>query len=352
MQSALPANPGLIQFEEALCPRCGSATGRTVATGSDHLHGLRGTFCVTECERCGLWFQNPRPRADQIADLYPGDYQPHRTSEPDAAAPGLRPSRLKYLREFLGYPVADSGPPPRGWRSWRLFDSVRRWSAGVDLVPRFVPGGRLLEVGCGNGDRLVYLKTLGWENVRGIELVESAANRARARGVTVDCGPVERVLDRVAAGTFDAVVASMVLEHLADPFDVVARIARTLKPSGEFLFSTVSRDALDARMYADLWSGFDFPRHLVYFRRRDIARMLEPDFEQVEYFHHAAPIDFVRSARWRCERGDGRAIDRLVVRHGDSRSARAVCAALAWGGLTCRVSCRCRKRRANERGHA
>lgn len=214
--------------------------------------------------------------------------------------------------------------------------------AGIDLHPHFVPEGRLLEIGCATGARLDSYRELGWRQLSGIELVENPATQARAKGFEVISGQVESALDRFPDEYFDVIVSSMVLEHLYDPFSVVRAIARKLKPGAEFLFSTVVRDALDARLFGKYWSGYDFPRHMVYFSLRDIEAMLKPDFQCVEKFHQNAPIDFLRPAVWR--KPENRMLDRIIERIGHSTIAPILGEVLSRAGQTCRISFRCRRK--------
>ena len=143
-------------------------------------------------------------------------------------------------------------------------------------------------------------------------------------------------MPRLETGAYDVVVASMVLEHLPNPFEVVREVARVLKPGGQFLFATVVRDALDAKLYGRYWAGFDLPRHMVWLTKADIGELLAGSFERAEWFHHDAAIDFVRSASWR-RRG---LADRVVIALGE-RWLRPAALLLALLGLTCRVSVRC-----------
>lgn len=333
----------MIDVEAASCPRCRSDRNHVAVNGRDFLHRLPGEFVVAECDDCGMWFQNPRPVSQALLDLYPGDYRPHAPSATESTI-RIRPSRARYLWERMDYATVP-GVTSAGadWRSLAFWNPVHRWHTGLDLLPRFVPEGRLLEVGCGSGARLRTLRQYGWQRVEGIELVPAAAAEARAHGDVVHCGPLEQILESYDDATFDVIVSSMVMEHLTDPFGVVRRIAAKLKPGGQFLFSTICRDGLDAKLYGRYWSGLDLPRHMVHFRRADLNAMLEGSFERIEYFHQVAPIDFVRAAAWRKANGPRRLLDRFVLGAGESKLAVTIVLALAWLGLTSRVSCRCQR---------
>lgn len=321
------------------CPRCGARDGTVVARGRDYLHGVPGEFSAAECQSCGLWYQNPRPAGDELAALYPSDYLPHARPPAEEEAPAIGAGMASFLRRRLGYAetVGDAGRS--GWRGLPFFDLLRRWRAGVELIPRFVSGGRLLEIGCATGGRLRYLRRLGWAQLHGVELVESAAAVARRHGLDVRREPVESALLAFPDGHFDVVIASMVLEHLINPFETVTLVARKLKPGGQFLFSTVVRDSLDGRLFKSYWSGFDFPRHMVYFRKADLDTLLGDQFAEVESYHQPAPVDFIRPATWRRDAGPW--FDRYILALGRSAATVPVTMLLAWLRLTSRVSVRC-----------
>ncbi len=333
------------EFERADCPKCGSACSHLVFKGKDYLHHIPGEYSVSECDACGLWFQNPRPTAESLAGLYPNDYQPHTDSSPQLERTERRPGSIRYLQQSLGYRhLHTNGVGGKfDWRSLSLFDPFRRWNNGVALLPEFVPEGKLLEVGCASGGRLSALRDLGWTDLHGIELVPAAAERARSLGFTIACGLTEDLLGSYPDQHFDVIVSSMVLEHLQNPFAVVRQIARKLKPGGQFLLSTINRDSLDAKLFGNYWAGFDFPRHLVYPRTKDLRELLAESFERIEVFHQSAPIDFLRSSSWRLADGNGRMLDSIIVKAGSSLPANAISQLLAWLHLTCRVSIRCRR---------
>jgi len=109
----------------------------------------------------------------------------------------------------------------------------------VEIFP-FLPEkiGRVLEVGCGTGDTLNYLKQHGrcdWAG--GVELVASAAEMARERLDRVIEGNIENIALPFDEESFDAILCLDVLEHLVDPWRVVGELERFLKPGGVMIAS-------------------------------------------------------------------------------------------------------------------
>jgi len=323
-----PAAAEPIKLERIPRPRCRSTSARDVCRGEDYLYKVPGQFYVAECTACGLWFQNPCPHPASLHALYPSDYGPH---APAPTAPATRSRRL--ARRLLD---------AARWRAHRI-DPLYRRAVTTSLTPTLVPSGAILEIGCANGARLVELRRLGWRRIVGIEFVPAAAERARALGFEIVCDSAENALDVVPNRSLDAVVSSMVLEHMYDPFAVVNKVAGKLKPGAQFLFSTIVRDSLDAAIYGQYWAGFDFPRHMVHFTRNDIRRMLGEHFSAVRFVHQVAPVDFVRSSSWRKSKGEGRWLDGLFLTLGESLPARLFNLVLAYIGRTTRVSVYCRR---------
>jgi SAM-dependent methyltransferase len=353
MSAAAKLEPAGIRLERAACPRCGSLNSSTVYFAHDYIYKLPGTFYAASCDDCGLWFQNPRPVEADIPRLYPETYAPHAEAGIKAFVP---PKQAGWVRNCWrgwgqGFLIKRLGYEHRLMSSWAgrfgaamgaQFSLAARWRAGCDLVPRFVPGGQLLEIGCGNGESLKRLRDLGWENLQGIELSEAAARIASRAGFTVKTATIESALETYPDSSFDAIVAEMVLEHLIEPFRVVRQVARKLKPGGEFLLSTVIRDSLDGRIFGPYGVCYDFPRHMVFFRKRDINDMLQSDFDQIRSWHQSTPIDFQRPARLRAARFDSQ-----FCRFFSSRVGARTVQVLARLKLMGRVSYRCRRKRSN-----
>jgi len=112
--------------------------------------------------------------------------------------------------------------------------------ARTDIEPLLPPTlGRILEIGCGRGATLAWLKaTRPCELLVGIELFAEAAGEARSHADHIECGDAEAILERVGArGPYDLVLCLDVLEHLVDPWQFVARVEKLLAPGGSLVIS-------------------------------------------------------------------------------------------------------------------
>lgn len=88
--------------------------------------------------------------------------------------------------------------------------------------------GRMLDVGCGIGDMLVYRKnTVGVDvNPRTVEFCKLRAVEAYL--MVADALPF-------ASGDFDSVLMDNVLEHIVEPQPLLREVRRVLKPNGSLL---------------------------------------------------------------------------------------------------------------------
>lgn len=104
------------------------------------------------------------------------------------------------------------------------------------LLPEHAP--RVLEVGCGAGATLQWLKQSGQAaHTTGVELSADAAEVARGRVDELMEGPLEQWLPGMADASFDMVLCLDVLEHLVDPWATVRDLYRVVKPGGVVIVS-------------------------------------------------------------------------------------------------------------------
>lgn len=136
----------------------------------------------------------------------------------------------------------------------RLFDEhaanwSTRYAAGAPFEKRLArfagpleslvpPPARVLDLGCGTGNLVCHLAAAGYKVV-GAEASAAMLNVARGAG---DSPNIEwMLLDDEwctlpsCTGSYDAVVASSMLEYVEYPASIIAECARVLRPHGVFL---------------------------------------------------------------------------------------------------------------------
>ncbi len=106
-----------------------------------------------------------------------------------------------------------------------------------------VPGGVLLDVGCGDGTLASEARRrLGASEVLGIDILPHNLLSARNRGIRPMLADLESPLP-IREGSIDAVLASHVIEHLADTDQFVRELYRVLKPGGYAAVATPNLSA-------------------------------------------------------------------------------------------------------------
>jgi 2-polyprenyl-3-methyl-5-hydroxy-6-metoxy-1,4-benzoquinol methylase len=144
--------------------------------------------------------------------------------------------------------------------------------------------GKLLDVGVGRGEVLVAAKQRGW-TVEGVEPSETFADYAEKQtGAKIWRDPIEE--SDIPDGEFDVVILAAVLEHLYNPNEIVAKVARVLKPGG-YLYLDVPNELglffrvgnLYQRVRGRRWcvnlSPTFAPFHVFGFSPRSLRKLLE-----------------------------------------------------------------------------
>ena len=164
----------------------------------------------------------------------------------------------------------------------------REFAHTADFVRRFVPRGRLLEVGCAYGFFLQEARR--HFDVCGIELAEEAAAHCRQAGLDVATGIAdEPTLARF--GTVDVIVLLDVIEHLPDPRETLALCLKRLNPGGVLVITTGDFGSLPAKMAGAGWRLMTPPQHLWFFSEESIRRLGASLGLTLEHFDH--PWKFV-----------------------------------------------------------
>jgi 2-polyprenyl-3-methyl-5-hydroxy-6-metoxy-1,4-benzoquinol methylase len=262
------------------CLNCG-------AKGLDLYHGLKdlwfgspGTWNLKRCPNvsCGLAWLDPMPSPEDIGKAYKTYYthaEPIKEISKKKSNLLSRTSRyLKngYLAQCFNYPSAVS--------SWQklvglliLLLPKRRG----DLIRsingiKWKSGGRLLDVGCGGGEFLAFMKSLGWQ-VEGVELDHVAAKQAISMGIKVPLGTLEE--QGYPDNHFAAISLIHVIEHVHNPFDLLRECFRILQPGGQLAIITPNLGSWGHRLFQEAWRGLEPPRHLFLYSHNPLREVAQ-----------------------------------------------------------------------------
>ena len=85
---------------------------------------------------------------------------------------------------------------------------------------------RVLDVGCGDGTLMEYLKTNKEIDIRGIEISKNNSQKCVGKGLTVIEGDAEKDLTQFPDGSFDFVILSQTLQAFLNPETVIQELLR------------------------------------------------------------------------------------------------------------------------------
>jgi hypothetical protein len=149
-----------------------------------------------------------------------------------------------------------------------------------------MPAGRLLDVGCGHGLLLDEARKRGYDPV-GLEL--STASAQFARGV-LELDVREETVDQLdGSARFQVITLVDVLEHVADPLDMIDRCRQLLAPGGLLCLVTPDPSSLTARAARRRWWSL-VPAHSYLIPRKTLLELLSARGLAI-----AADVPYVRS---------------------------------------------------------
>ena len=262
---AMADDPILRTRPAPTCPVCGGGGLPSHEGLEDRLFGAPGTWSLRRCDDagCGCLWLDPAPLAKDLPLAY-RQYYTHVAPPRDSVARRIYWTAARaWLARRWGYAA---GAPAWPW-TWLAagFDLSGARRAELEQSILFLRGerpGRVLDVGCGEGARLVRLRDLGW-SVAGIDLDPAAVARAREKGLEVHLGELANA--PFGESEFDAITLSHVIEHVPDPGTVLAQCRRVLSPGGQLVVVTPNAGSLGHLRFGARWRGLEPPRHLQIF---------------------------------------------------------------------------------------
>lgn len=191
---------------------------------------------------------------------------------------------LYYLVANLGH-----GNHPGYWdqqleKTWD--DFVRVWPKKNDAIEGLTEStDRIIDIACGNGSILRFLRDKGYTDLHGLEISQYAIDRLNSEDIDMHYGSLPKI--PLENNCFDVVIASQILEHLICRRTFIFEVRRILKTNGRaFLF--VPDDCL---------GPIDELEHTIQYTRDSLYRFLSKimtveSIESIKDDNHDAPVLF------------------------------------------------------------
>jgi cyclopropane-fatty-acyl-phospholipid synthase len=241
----------------------------------------------------------------------------------------------RVFRLSLGELADFSGAKYDGDFSLSLEQAQRRKHEYVAEQIGIGPGRRVLDLGCGWGPLLAFVRSRGGDGV-GVTLSSAQAAACRRHGLDVHLHDARQV-SREGFGAFDAVASLGAFEHFCSPEDhragrqdeiyrgLFARVASLLPESGRLYLQTMvfgrnmiplHRIGIDAPRDSDAWylalMARQFPGSFLPFGADQIVRAARPRFRLVA--SASGRLDYIETIRqWR-ERFGARSVRKTLLK--------------------------------------
>lgn len=276
----MAARQGDLNIRTHPCPRCYicSNEGRMLYRGlNERLCDIQGEWDFKKCPdpECSLIWLDPMPLAEDTGKAYK-NYYTHLD---------LRDNSVTWLRRVYQWIKEGYLARRYGYRS----ESLEVWKRFLGLLLYFHPGrrenvnfsvmylpslpsGRLLDVGCGSGEKIKFMRDMGWQ-AEGVDIDPVAVSSARAKGLQVRLGPLEG--HNYPDNYFDAITMSHLIEHVYNPLGLLIECHRILKPGGRLVVITPNSDSWMHKIFKKSWLALDPPRHLHIFSLMSLQLLIK-----------------------------------------------------------------------------
>lgn len=221
---------------------------------------VKDGFFIYRCNRCNLFFVYPQPSSSQLKEgVYSGTYQSNKKK--DLSNVELDNSKRKiflYVKDNINF------------------------------------SGKILDVGCSNGEFLFYLKNNNYD-CYGVEINSRTANIAKSNGLNVlNCFLEEA---KYSGNYFDLIFLGDVIEHVDNPLSLIVECKRILKSTGLIIISTPNMNCFWSkstfflyRLFKVPWSSATPPHHLFQFSNDNLKKMMsDSGFLLVEGWYNRPP---------------------------------------------------------------
>lgn len=257
--------------EKNVCSVCGAEGRQLYKNLTDKLFSAPGqwSFCRCTNKGCNLIWLNPMPVEKDIHIAY-RNYYTH-TEPANSFLPAKKNLYKNLQAQYLAWKYGYTASKETFLKYLICLDPDRLEQTKYEVMYLENIGGKLLDVGCGNGEFINYMKRNGWQTV-GIDFDKEAVNAAKSRNLDVKSGNLNE--QKFPANNFDAITIAHVIEHIYDPVELLKECFRILKPGGKLVIATPNNESLGHRYFKENWRGLEPPRHIHVFSTNSLIRVI------------------------------------------------------------------------------
>jgi len=207
----------------------------------DDLSGFEPVY-LKKCSECGLVFDSRNPSIEELDAHYSSYCYSSLKSCPDVTE--------------------------------RSFDRL------LSNFESFRSNGRILDIGCGQGDFLFSAKKHGW-NAYGSEYSDAAIKLCAERGLEVIKEPISEL--SFGNEKFDVVTSFEVIEHIQTPNHLFQTVRSLLRPGGLFYLTTPNFDSILRFLEGSRFTILGYPEHLCFYNKFSMRHLsLRHDFKPLK----------------------------------------------------------------------
>lgn len=261
---------------------------------------------IVRCDSCGLGRSTTMPKPEEVAEFYDlAAYYTHGESHMPAVPAKLIDRVLVRL-------------------AWQT-DRARPFD--VDALAGILPvGGTVLDLGCGDGEKLEEFRERGFAVV-GVDPDPASRNFVAGKGLNVLAGTAEEPPVELEGRQFDLVIMSHALEHCTNPDRALTSLRKLMAPTGLAYIEVPNAGCHHFEMLRQCSEMFDAPRHLWFFTPAALSQLVRNAGLSVKDWHYNGFTRlFAPSWRaWECEIFDRlakRGLAKGAVRHSRMRAFR------------------------------
>lgn len=242
------------------CPLCSIVISNkyTSATDVEYFTSTK-IFDFFECSQCEILFIHPMP-VNELHSLYPANYY-----------------SFTAVNKSISFKIKD------------FIDSIF-----YRKMLKKLPGKtlRALDIGGGTGTLLDSLikadSRIYFTQV--VDIDAKAKQTAELKGHHYFCGTIESFND---TGSYDVILILNLVEHVANPGEVLSKAAALLSPQGIIIVKTPNYKSLDAALFkTTYWGGLHCPRHWIIFNKNSFQKLADECNLASRYFSYTQGAPF------------------------------------------------------------